>query len=292
MRGAALLLGAVVMAAAAQAQPAAVVAASGAATTRLQTGFVRTGLYVISGGGSNSLLRFTSNGSILVDGKTAGDFRALMSQVRRVSRLSDAPVRALLVTDHHAHHAGSNAQFLAAGVAVVAQVNAGRHGSLDRPTTGKVATPVITYEREHVLRLGGVEVQVKHFGPAHTDNDAVVLFPDLRVVAVGDLFTTAQPEPDFAAGGSLVHWATVLAEVLKLDFDTVVPGDGPIVTRAELEAFRARIDTVVARARALVDQGVGKDRLMARLQTDDLGWRFDFGGTALDRFHAELTRSP
>src|SRR5436190_15673549 len=55
----------------------------------LTSELVRTGLYLISGGGGNSLLRFSANGLILVDGKLPGNYRALMSQVRRISKISD-----------------------------------------------------------------------------------------------------------------------------------------------------------------------------------------------------------
>jgi hypothetical protein len=105
---------------------------------------------------------------------------------------------------------------------------------------------------------------------------------------VGDLFAPT-PNPDFSAGGSLVGWGPVLAQVLKLDFDVVVPGTGSTITRAELEAFKTKIDTLVSRATSLVKQGVPKDQLMAQLKTDDLGWRLNFTGDDLDRFYAELS---
>ena len=131
-------------------------------------------------------------------------------------------------------------------------------------------------------------MQLFHFGNAHTNGDTVVYFPNLKVVAVGDLFA-ATPNPDFSAGGSLVGWGPVLAQILKLDFDVVVPGTGPPVTRADLEAFKTKIDTLVSRATGLVKKGVPKDQLMAQLKTDDLGWQLSFTGNQLDRFYSELS---
>jgi glyoxylase-like metal-dependent hydrolase (beta-lactamase superfamily II) len=258
--------------------------ASAAKAVPLDTDLVRTGLYLIRGGGGNSLLRLSANGMVLVDGKLAGNYRALMAQVRRVSRLSDMSVRVLVLTDHHEEHAGTSAQFIAARVPIVAQRNALAKLSLPESP----AAALIAYDSERVLRMGGVEVQLKHFGPARTDGDSVVYFPDLKIVAVGDLFMAGAPEPDFSAGGSLVGWAGVLARVLELDFDQVVPGVGPVIGRGVLVAFKEQLDLVVSRAGALVRERVGKNELMARLRTDDLGWRFDFRGVALDRFYAEL----
>jgi cyclase len=114
---------------------------------------------------------------------------------------------------------------------------------------GQIPSPTITYENDYAPRLGGVEVQLKHFGNAHTDGDTVVYFPNLRVVVIGDLFTPDTTDPDFSAGGSLVDWGPVLGQILKLDFDVVVPNKGPIITRDDLVAFKTKIEIVVSRAR-------------------------------------------
>jgi glyoxylase-like metal-dependent hydrolase (beta-lactamase superfamily II) len=266
-------------------------ATKAASEAKLSTDVVKTGLYVISGGGGNTLFRFSANGLILVDGKLPGNYRALMSQVRNLNKLSDLPVRALIVTEHHDTHSGNNAQFLAAGVAIIAQENTkNRLPAYPPPPDGKALTPVVGYDRDYTFHLGGVEVQLEHFGNARTDGDTVVYFAGQKAVAVGDLYTPGTPDPDFSAGGSLVNWGPVLADVLKLDFDTVVPSDGPPVSRAALEAFKGKVDTAVSRASALVKKGVPKDQLMAQLKTDDLGWRFDFSGPQLDAFYAELSQ--
>jgi glyoxylase-like metal-dependent hydrolase (beta-lactamase superfamily II) len=244
---------------------------------------------VIKGGGGNTLMRFSAQGLILVDGKLPGNYRALTSQVRKINKIGDLPTRVLILTDHHDDHAGNNAQFMTAGVAIIAQENAKNRLPAYQPTGGKKAPPVVAFDREYTLQLGGVEVKLMHFGNAHTDGDTVVYFTDLKVVAVGDLFTPGTPDPDYAAGGSLVGWGPVLAQTLKLDFDVVVPSTGPMVTRADLEAFKAKIDLLVSRAGALVAKGVAKDQLMARLKTDDLGWQFSFTVDQLDRFYAELS---
>jgi glyoxylase-like metal-dependent hydrolase (beta-lactamase superfamily II) len=106
--------------------------------------------------------------------------------------------------------------------------------------------PSFTFDTERTIKLGGVTVQLLHYGNARTSGDAVVYFPDLKVVAVGDLLTRAAPHPDAGDGGSLAGWAKVLGQVLSLDFDTVVPGEGPIATRADLAAFKVRIDKLVS----------------------------------------------
>jgi glyoxylase-like metal-dependent hydrolase (beta-lactamase superfamily II) len=138
--------------------------------------------------------------------------------------------------------------------------------------------------------LAGIGICICHFGNAYSSSDTVVYFPNLKVVAVGDLFS-AKPAPDFAAGGSLVGWGSVLAQILKLDFDVAIPSTGPAITRADLKAFKTRLDTMVSRATGLVKQGVPKDQLMAQLKTGDLGWQLSFSGDQLDGFYADLSRT-
>ena len=81
----------------------------------------------------------------------------------------------------------------------------------------------------------------------------------------------------------------VLAQILKLDFDVVVPSTAPVITRDDLVAFKTKIDILVSRSRKLVESGVRKDQLLAQLDTDDFGWRFSFTASGLDRFYVELS---
>jgi len=252
------------------------------AAHELHAQLVRTGLFVISGGGCNSLLRLSANGFILVDGKLPGNYEMILAQAKKLS-FSEQPILALITTDYEQNHTGNNASFLAAGTQIIAHENVKHNRS-------KVPPPTITFTDDYSLKLGGVEAQLMHFGNAHTDGDTVVYFPNLKVVAVGNLFAQT-PDPDFLAGGSLVDWGPVLEQILKLDFDVVVPGAGMAVTRAELEAFKIKLDTLVSRATELVRKGVPEDQLMAELKTDDLGWKFSFTGSRLDRFYAELSKA-
>ncbi|MGE0812314.1 MAG: hypothetical protein AB7O28_00405 [Vicinamibacterales bacterium] len=261
--------------------------AKGAGKNPLTGHLIKTGLYMFSGA-SNTLLRLSSNGLIVVDGQARDHYDALTEQI---DRISDQAIRLLITTDHHRVHTANNTQFAADGTQILAHANVARHLGAANATGAATALPTRTYDDHFSLTLGGIGVQLLHFGKAHTDADSVVYFTNLNVVAVGDLYA-ATPDPDFAAGGSLVGWGPVLDDVLKLDFDVAVPGTGPPVTRADVVAFKGKIDTLVSRATRLVKQGVPKAQLMTRLQTDDLGWHFAFTGAALDAFYAELSGRP
>ena len=234
---------------------------------------VKPGLYIIGGAGANSLVRITDQGVILMDAKLPGaaNYAGLMESIKAVT---DKPVKYLIVTHHHADHTGTNAQFLEAGVPIVAQTNLKTNLETYK-FDPRPAPPTILYDKDHVIRLAGVEVQVHHYGRSHTSGDSVVYYPDLKVIAVSDSVTTSPgpgPLVDYAGGGSATEWQQVLDSILKLDFDTCVPGSGPILTKADVQAFKGKFDTMINRAKELVRSGVAKDQLLMQLKTDDLGW--------------------
>jgi glyoxylase-like metal-dependent hydrolase (beta-lactamase superfamily II) len=227
---------------------------------------------------------------IVVDGKLPGqaNYDALLALIKSVS---DQPVKYLIVTHHHADHTGNNQRFLDAGVQVVAHENL-KKNLVEYTVEPKPAAPSMTYPgAEYTLSLGDVKVELHHFGRAHTSGDTVVYFPDLKVVSVSDVVTTGKTGPliDYAGGGSATDWTNVLAGILTLDFDAAIPGNGDVLTKADVQAYKTKFDTVIARARDLVRKGVPADQLLAQLKTDDIGWAPRV--PKVDAFYAELSET-
>ena len=248
---------------------------------------VKPGLYLITGAGGNSTLRITSEGIILVDGKlpSEANYNELMALIKSVS---DKPIKYLIVTHHHQDHTGNNQRFLDAGVPVVATENL-KNDLVTYTANPKPAPPSVTYPgAEYALHLGGETVELHHFGRAHTSGDTVVYFPAQKVVCVSDVVTTGKTPPliDYPGGGSALEWSNVLASILKLDFDAAIPGNGDPLTKADVQAYKTKFDTVIARAKELVRQGVPQDQLLAQIKTDDIGWAPRVPDVAA--FYAEL----
>jgi len=250
---------------------------------------LKPGLYVVPGGGANSIVRVTSEGVILVDTKLPGEanYNGLMEQIRSVT---PQPVKVVIVTHHHADHTGNDDRFISAGAQVIGHEQLAKN--LDTyQFDPRPAKPSATYNTaEHIVRLGGVEVRVLHLGRAHTGGDSVVYFPDVKVVATSDAVTTGTQGPlaDYAGGGSFAEWTPVLDAMLKLDFDTAVPGAGPVLTKADVQAFRTKFTTVMMRASELVQKGVPKEQLLMQLKTDDIGWAPRV--PQIDPFYEELSK--
>ncbi len=248
---------------------------------------VKPGLYIVPGAGATSIVRVTADGVILVDGKLPGEqnYNGLIAQIKTVT---DKPVKFLIVTHHHADHTGNNDRFVAAGVPVIAHTNLAKNLTTYQ-FDPRPAMPTITYDKEYAVHLGTATVEVLHFGRSHTSGDSIVFFRDLKVVALSDAMTTGGQGPliDYAGGGSALEWKHVFDEILKLDFDAAIPGNGPVQTKAEVQAYATKFNIVVDRLTELVKKGVAKDQLLMQLKTDDIGWAPRI--PSIDGLYAELS---
>jgi glyoxylase-like metal-dependent hydrolase (beta-lactamase superfamily II) len=240
---------------------------------------IKDGLYVIPGydgavTGGNVAVRVTSEGTIIVDDRLPHSSAEIASKVKSVT---PQPIKYVLSTHGHGDHTGGHPEFIK-----VAEIIAHRNNRANMVRSKLAAPPRVVFSDQAAVFLGGVEAQAIHFGRGHTNGDAVIYFPDLRTVHTGDLVvwgkrtdgSTLTPFVDRASGGSLVEWITTLDGVLKLDFDTAIPGHGPVLTKENIRSFRQKLAMLRERMSEVVKAGAKKEELAKRLKTDDLGWPF------------------
>lgn len=230
---------------------------------------VKPDLFMITGAGGNVVAYITDHGVMLVDDKLAGDanFDNLVAAVRGISTL---PVLAVFNTHYHGDHIGNNDRFLAAGVMVIGVDGIDRLLAIQK---NEAKTPSILFTKDFSLVLMRGRIDAHHFQPGHTAADAIVHFPTAKAIATGDLVVATTPNFDYPGGASIAGWIATLDQVLKLDFDTAIPGHGDApMSRTDVEGFRAKLVTFLDRARAAIKGGATKADLIARIDTKDLGW--------------------
>ena len=231
---------------------------------------VKDDLYEIEGDGGNVAVYITDEGVILIDDKYDQDHEQIVASVKSVT---DKPIKYILSTHYHADHSGGNAKFLSSAEIIStanARANIVAHKQSNAPPG--VMPARITFTQEAAVSLGGKEVRARYFGRGHTNGDAVMYFPALRTIHTGDLMAGASPLIDYPGGGSLVEWTKTLDGVLNtLDFDTVIPGHGPVTNKAGLETYRDNVDKLRTRVTTLIRQGKSQDDI-AKFMTAEYMW--------------------
>jgi len=217
--------------------------------------------------GGNAAIYVTSAGVILVDSKSDREHDDLVAKLKT---LTDKPVEYVILTHNHGDHTGGAAKLQAIGATLLISAN-------DRENMARAnlpGTPDIGYSGKAQVILGGKEVQLREFR-GHTRGDTVVYFPADRVICLGDLLTTEDAIPiivNYADGGDWMDWSTSIDEILKMDFDTAIPGHGPMITKHQLVEMRKKFGMLLERVREM-----NRDRKTQEEITQALIKEFNWG---------------
>ena len=212
----------------------------------------------------NSGVVATSDGVLVFD---ALDSDAIARAERQaIADVIKQPVRYLVMSPFHDPFNGGSAVY--ADVFKIAHDNY-RAGLIDQMQRGNVPAdvqrarmPNATFRDRMTFYLGGKEMQVLHFGAAHTRGDSILFVPQDRIAYMSEVFFNEE-FPNMA-GGYGVSWIRVLDAVRALDADIFIPGHGPIPD--DPKQTRAALD----RARQiLVDARDGIQNEIARGATED-----------------------
>ncbi len=215
----------------------------------------------------NITFMITDEGVLMVDNKFAWDYDNVMAMIGSVT---DQPVVYVINTHFHGDHSGGNERAIADGTVAIASENA----RLKMIEDNMAGLPSITVDEHAFVHLGGKVVEIFRFGRSHTDGDVVVYFPEHRIMATGDMYTNGADVPqliDYSGGGSARAWTRTLDQVLRLDFDTVIPGHGPVSNKAELAAFRDSTLRLSTRTREMIRNGNSREEISQMLR-DEFNW--------------------
>ena len=131
----------------------------------------------------------------------------------------------------------------------------------------------ISFDREHVVDLGGVRVRVMAMGANHTKSDLAVFVEPDRVLVAGDLVMMGLPQ--FTAPTARIGtWLGTLDKFDALKPVRIVPSHGAMGDASMIAAYRSFLTTVRERAAALKKDGRTVDDTVRTLQ-DELQGRFN-----------------
>src|SRR5690242_10693085 len=187
------------------------------------------------------------DGIIMVDGQHAPMHDKLKAAI---AAISPQPIKFLVNTHVHGDHTGGNALFAKDGVTLVSHINvrnrlaAGTTSNLTgakTPSATPEALPSKTYESGSItLDVKGRSAKLTHPEHAHTDGDTYVWFADANVLSTGDTFNNGRYQnSDWVNGGNLAGMIAAHDKFLAMTNDNtkIVPGHGPLATKAQLKDF-------------------------------------------------------
>jgi cyclase len=244
-------------------------APGGLATQRLSDS-----LHLVTVASTNVLALTDAEGVILVDGGSAATADALFGAVTALQ--PSGAIHTLFNTHWHPEQTGLNERLGADGATIIAHENTRLWLTTDitYPWDGRhfeplpeVAQPTETFYDDGELAPSGIRYgYLRH--AAHTDGDLYVHFPGANVLAVGDAVTgggAGWPFVDWWTGGWIGGIVGGLELLLHLsDADTrIVPAQGSMLRRTELEAQYRMYNAVFERLSGMLNSGKGPDEAVA-----------------------------
>ena len=228
---------------------------------------------LLSGAGGNITVLSNSEGLLLVDGslpERAADLMKFLDE-----RFKGQRIAAAFNTDWHLEHTGSNEALRKAGAKIIAHENTKLWIGADfvsdwqnrrykpRPTQ---AFPTETFYTNGKMTFGGEPIEYGYMAQAHTDGDIYVFFPKQNVLVAGDVLAVGQyPILDYVTGGWVGGLQNANQALLKIvNAETrIVPGSGPVQTRADLQAQSDMCNAMRDRLVKLMRQGMGPQDMIA-----------------------------
>ena len=230
--------------------------------------------------GGNMLVSAGDDGILLVD----TDFMQLSEKIKAaIAEIQSGKVDFMVNSHYHFDHASGNAAFglesvIVAHESIRRRLMEGREaGSNFRVTPTPVeALPVLTFEDSVTFHWNGEQIDVIHTSnPSHTDGDTVIFFRDANAIHTGDQYINLGGFPyiDHDVGGNALGLRDNIAEILGMIDDTtkVVPGHGPIATKAELQFYYDQ----VAESIQFIEDARESGKSLEEIQADGLPDKFE-----------------
>jgi glyoxylase-like metal-dependent hydrolase (beta-lactamase superfamily II) len=195
---------------------------------------------LITGAGNNIVALAGDGGSLLVD---CGD----AAHAQDVLKLA-GNVKTVFNTHWHLESTGANDAMAKAGTKLCSHVNTELWMTQEIlhdwekkvfPPRAKAALPTDTFYTTGKTTFGGEAIEYGLMPFAHTDGDIYVHFTQSNVLVAGDVVQPGRlPYLDFPTGGWLGGMQEGHRTLLRIANDStkIIPGSGPVMTKAEVQA--------------------------------------------------------
>ncbi len=229
---------------------------------------------------SNSAFLVTDDGVLVIDTRQHPEHgRDLIERIRKVT---DKPIKWVVITHAHGDHYYGNPAFKAIGATIIAHKDtmAGmiKNEALEfkrrqrffktmhfDPAEVKTVLPDITFDSHLTLRLGGRTVEIMHLGPGQNPGDTLVHFPHARALYVGGPFSRKNWS-NMSFTPSVDGWIALLNQIAAMDVDFYLPGHGDVGTRQDVLDEAKLLADFQTEVKAAMARGVSKEEAAKTLR--------------------------
>jgi cyclase len=270
-------------------------------STPITTQKIADNFHVLFGVGGNIIVSIGESGTLIVDGQ----FPQMVPKYKaKIGELGGGKIDFVINTHWHFDHSDGNTVLGPEGTWIVANENSRQMllknnvinlvtAKREQPKYPEAALPVITYDNSMRFHFNGENIDLLHYGPAHTTGDTAVVFRNHKTVHMGDVYNNAgYPFIDADNGGSLNGVIEFSSKVLaQIDSDyIVVPGHGPVAKQQDLVDYVAMLTTIRDRMKALIDSGATLQQVTAARLTSEWDKKKGDPASFLNRAYTSLTR--
>ena len=259
------------------------------------------GFYVFFGVGGNIAVSVGGSGTMMVDNQ----FPQMMDRIdEALAAVGSSGIDFAVNTHWHFDHAQGNLTLGPRGTWLISQANS-RAMMADSHLINLVmlkylqepypveARPVITYDDKMQFHFNGEQIDLMHFGPAHTTGDTAVIFRGRNAVHLGDVFNNSgYPFIDADNGGSIsgvIEFCSRVRDELNEE-STVIPGHGPVTDYQALVDYIDMLTVVRDRIQAMIDDGKDLGAVKAARPTAEFDKKYGDPTMLVDRAYASLIK--
>ncbi len=196
----------------------------------------------------------TEEGVIVTDPLNSAAAEVLAGEIKKVT---DLPVRYVVYSHEHWDHVLGGGVFKSAGATFVSHAEC--LPAFERRPHPELVMPDVTFEGRRLdLELGGITLELHHFGINHGRGMVVMLLPEEGILHIVDLVS---PEavgfrilPDFDPVEMIRTLGRIEAE---LEFDRIIPGHmGPVAPASAVSEERRYYQSLMDAVREAWESGV------------------------------------
>jgi glyoxylase-like metal-dependent hydrolase (beta-lactamase superfamily II) len=225
---------------------------------------IKDNLYMLKGGGGNTAVYIGANGVTVVDAKNPGWGQPILDKIKE---LTPKPVTLLINTHTHGDHVSGNVEFPAT-VDIVVQENT--KANMEKmpifKESGGKGMPKRTFKDKMTIGSGKDRFDLYYFGRGHTNGDTFIVFPELRVMHAGDIFSGKNlPLLDYNNGGSGAAIGDTLGKAHSSikNVDQIITGHSTVMTWSDLDEYAQFNNDFLKDVRAALAAGKSADDVVA-----------------------------